>query len=953
MGDPRVLSIDLETYGLCETGWDGKPLPPQTCFNPRSSLEIDGVSLDSLILTCSITLPTSEPGRKTSAKSAEPTSASGSSSSIWDCATIAAMQPGPTMVFNMSRRDHRLMVAQWLDGAHTILGMNLPFDIQYLRAVPCCWEVLDGKRHTLIDLSVVNYLHSELRPERSLKNIGQIIGTHGNYEEHETRRDRAYPYPTEQVLKYNARDTHRTMLDIARLAAMIQEDFPGTDKLSPFSVQFYSDALWLCIRMSEAGIPVDEIALRLLEMRLFRTQEAVASYLSRNGLLIRGEGSATSKKEFIDKLCNLIDHPSSTPPSPTSPSDSPPPTATSTKPKAIETVPPSTSRPAKSSLQGSRSSTAATTASSGSSSLASSSSPPAPFGEESRSPGTTMSTSASSDPSGDSSTTKASSSSSPRSTPTSSSTSVSHLKPGQSIRQHPLLELTESKGEISFMAGNRNLLMGHLPEEHPYRELLERVSQFTEAQKIAGTYLSPLLRHQKNKPTKRAARLVRTDQEIAQFDIYNPACRPATHPHRLPPTHASESGSENSSRPASTPKTSALTGSPSPGTKGTGGPASLESHLTRSTARLSARSLGSDPKVLKRLLRRLTRSLKAASTRELTLSDLRSEYLAATSGTTTSPPTRIRLAVPNWLVVPTHPKDGQGDEGGTKQGRIIAKSAAQPQTWPPPVKKCIRSRWPGGTILICDISQAEPRAVAVESGDPVLLEIFQKGKDLHTTTTIKLFGDDVAERHPYKPGPPESGWKSGNIKNDPRQWGKTSFLLLLYRGGWEKMQSTVLNDSGVLLPDELCFRVAKDVPKIYSGLYAWQDRIIKQAKRTGRIELPLTGQSRWFMGGSDWDENEIVNIIPQAIAGNTVLRIQARLHTTMPGLNARDPGLYMFNNIYDSVWFDCRTPQDVVDARALFAEAVEYVATKDYWAWLQERSGHRVPLAYDVKELPS
>lgn len=305
------------------------------------------------------------------------------------------------------------------------------------------------------------------------------------------------------------------------------------------------------------------------------------------------------------------------------------------------------------------------------------------------------------------------------------------------------------------------------------------------------------------------------------------------------------------------------------------------------------------------------------------------------------------------MVVPTHPKDGMGDEGGTKQGRIIAKSAAQPQTWPPLVKACIRSRFPGGTILVMDLKQAEPRSVALLSGDQALLEIFRSGKDLHTTTTMALFGPDVKERYPYRDGKPPTGWKSGDFRTDPRQWGKTGFLLLLYRGGWKKMRDTVLADAGVLLPDKLCMQVAGDVPKAYPGIYSWQDTLISEAKRTGRLEVPLIGQSRWFLGGQDWEENEIVNLLPQAVAGNTLLRIQACLHETLPDLNDPDPGILMFHNIYDSIWFDCRSPQDLVRCKQLLADAVQWVATRDYWAWLQDLTGNQVPLEYDLKEYGS
>ena len=107
---------------------------------------------------------------------------------MWNLDAVAALVPGPTFTLDLTDpTSHRYLLA-WLRHADTIVGMNLPFDILWLRAfTPELALALSG-RHTLIDLSVVNFLHSELRPERSLKSLGPVLGTH-SYRDDATLKD--------------------------------------------------------------------------------------------------------------------------------------------------------------------------------------------------------------------------------------------------------------------------------------------------------------------------------------------------------------------------------------------------------------------------------------------------------------------------------------------------------------------------------------------------------------------------------------------------------------------------------------------------------------------------------------------------------------------------------------------------------------------------------------------
>jgi hypothetical protein len=294
MTSPRIISLDIETYGAAATNGRGQMLPAQSVFHPARAIATDGVARQDLVLTCAITIPAAEPTYEGPAD-------------FWDLARIAELQPGVTFTLNLTDPTTHPILLAWLRHAHTIVGMNLPFDILWLRAFsPAIALALNG-RHTLIDLSVVNFLHSELRPERSLKSLGPVLGTHA-YNEAATLKDgRRFPSPTSPELHaYNAQDTHNTMLAVAHLARRIQRDYPKTDKLSSYSVLHFSETLWSTIRMSETGIPFSLSGLSNLEASLIKQADDAINCAAAGGVLIEGEGSVQSQREFMSRCIDDV-----------------------------------------------------------------------------------------------------------------------------------------------------------------------------------------------------------------------------------------------------------------------------------------------------------------------------------------------------------------------------------------------------------------------------------------------------------------------------------------------------------------------------------------------------------------------------------------------------------------------------------------------------------------------
>jgi len=605
------------------------------------------------------------------------------------------LKPQKTMVFNLSNFKDRNRLRKWLQHSTTIIGMNLPFDIQYLRKDPYFKFALENQ--TLIDLSIINYLHDETRQERSLKNLGPILRTH-SYDK--TLKQERFKSSTDPKLyNYNAQDTHNTVLAVRELARRIEQDFPSGDKLSTFCLNFYSDLLWIIIRMSEAGICMNKKQLEEFEQEILETCTLANETATEAGYPLEGEGSGTAKQELMDDAIKLI---------------------------------------------------------------------------------------------------------------------------GNGIRNE--MELTPAKGLVSFTEANRNKLQNALQdiksverignyEHRPYsiveennaRKLIkvfDAAKKHASSQKLISSYTYPLLRHRRNKSTDKSSSLV-----------------PCKGKH---------------------------------------------------------------------------------------------------------------IAYPTWYATPTFAKNNEGGSGGTLQGRITCKKPSA-QTFPPPIKDCMCSRFPNGKIISIDLSQIELRVAGLLSGDQAFIDAYQHGEDLHAARAMQIFKNTNSNME----------W------NDKRQAAKMVNFADLFRAGADTMQKQLLGMTGITFDIEFIRDIVTKRRFHRPKLWQFQNELIGKAEQLGRIELPFTGQSRYFLGGDKFMVNEIVNFPIQTTASNTLIQIQTDIHKNMCSQNAPNPHSYMFLNIYDAIYFDVKNKESEQEIKQIVEDAVNYVQNEGYWSILSEYYGNEIPLEYD------
>lgn len=310
-------------------------------------------------------------------------------------------------------------------------------------------------------------------------------------------------------------------------------------------------------------------------------------------------------------------------------------------------------------------------------------------------------------------------------------------------------------------------------------------------------------------------------------------------------------------------------------------------------------------------------------------------------------PEGVGIVYPTWYITPGFEKDASGDEGGQVQARPSAKFPAV-QTFPAKIKEALTSRWEGGVVLVADLSQVELRVAALLSGDPYLVAAYVNGEDLHAGRAVQIFGPSIREKPDFA-----KKWRQG---------AKHVNFTDLNLGGWLIIQKTLLKKVELYIGTDICKEIVRQRPIQRPGLTAWQEKLIHDTFAAGIQILPFTGISRYFIqprkrgwgdegGEADLLKSTIVNFPIQATAATTMMRIQAWLHRHLPSLNAARPNIVMESNVYDAVYFDCRTPADAEIAKELFRQAVEYVAAHDYWAWMQELHGRTIPLGFDAHTL--
>lgn len=199
---------------------------------------------------------------------------------------------------------------------------------------------------------------------------------------------------------------------------------------------------------------------------------------------------------------------------------------------------------------------------------------------------------------------------------------------------------------------------------------------------------------------------------------------------------------------------------------------------------------------------------------------------------------------------------GRFDQSGTATGRLSAREPnLQQVATDGPVRSLFR-----GPLFIGDYSQLEVRLAAHFSHDPVMMDIFESGRDMYGTLAAEAWG-----------GPPTK-------ENENRALMKTVYLGSQYGAAGETL-AFVMAVAGIPgVTSAKADEWLKDLKRTLPRMFAWRQEVIAQAEKDGHVET-LAGRRRQLASitSADWQkkgraERQAVNTVVQGSAADIMRR---------------------------------------------------------------------------------
>ncbi len=209
---------------------------------------------------------------------------------------------------------------------------------------------------------------------------------------------------------------------------------------------------------------------------------------------------------------------------------------------------------------------------------------------------------------------------------------------------------------------------------------------------------------------------------------------------------------------------------------------------------------------------------------------------------------------------------------------------------------------PGWKLIVADYSQIELRLLAHMSKDPVLVEAFRNGEDIHTRTAAEVFGIP-----PLMVGADER--RKAKAVNFGIVYGQTPFGLATSLGIDRKEA-------------ELYIRAYFER---YSGVRRWLDQTIAEVRRSG-VSINMFGRQRPIPdmqsrnpNARNFAERTAVNTPLQGTAADLIKLAMIRIDEKLRGMKAR-----MVLQVHDELIFEA-PPDEVELVKSLAKSEMESV----------------------------
>src|SRR5579884_3045928 len=209
---------------------------------------------------------------------------------------------------------------------------------------------------------------------------------------------------------------------------------------------------------------------------------------------------------------------------------------------------------------------------------------------------------------------------------------------------------------------------------------------------------------------------------------------------------------------------------------------------------------------------------------------------------------------------------------------------------------------PGWKLIVADYSQIELRLLAHLSGDPVLVEAFRNGEDIHTRTAAEVFGIP-----PLMIGPEER--RRAKAVNFGIVYGQTPFGLATSLG-IERKEA------------ELYIRAYFER---YAGVRRWLDQTIAEVRRSGVSinmfgrRLPIPDMQSRNPNARGFAERTAVNTPLQGSAADLIKLAMIRIAEKLRGRRTK-----MLLQVHDELIFEA-PPEEAEEMRQMVKSEMESV----------------------------
>ena len=231
------------------------------------------------------------------------------------------------------------------------------------------------------------------------------------------------------------------------------------------------------------------------------------------------------------------------------------------------------------------------------------------------------------------------------------------------------------------------------------------------------------------------------------------------------------------------------------------------------------------------------------------------------------------------------------------------------------VREAIVSRWGGGRLWNCDLSQIEPRCLASLSKDRNLIRIFIEGGDPYMEVVRRAFGASAGRER--------------------RAAAKTAFLGWQYNVGAKTARTTIRKETGILLSMEDVEAFLRGCDDAYPQASAYMAGLRRDAMNGRDIVSPIGGYTyhtrpRLASCRNKWQVMEVGRSAansPIQTAGAILTSVAlARISLALTGGDA-----IICAQVHDEVVGDARSEQVANDAAQTAKEIMVAVCDEQEW----------------------